>query len=168
MIADPVVVPLPGRLARLFQEEHVPYEVLTHQPAFTAQEAAAAAHVPGRELAKVVVLRDAEGGSFLVALPATCLLDMDAVAAVTGRRHPQLVSRADLAGLFPDCEHGAVPPFGALYGLPLFVDACLARARHVFFTAGSVRQVFGVRGEDFLRLVQPEPGDFCFHSTRRH
>ena len=167
MMTVDAVVPLASRLVTLFEQERVPYEVVTHQPTLTAQEAAATAHVPGRELAKVVVLRDTNGGPFLVTLPAPCRLDMDAVAAVTGRSRPWLVRREDLASLFPDCEYGAVPPFGALYGMPLFVDACLARARHVFFTAGSIRQVFGVRGEDFARLVQAETDQFCFHPTGR-
>src|SRR4029079_15531440 len=107
------------------------YEVVTHQPTHTAQEAAAAAHVPGRELAKVVVLRDAGGRAFLVALPASCRLDMEAVSVATGRVRPRLAHDAELPGLFPDCEAGAIPPIGALYGLPLFLDACLVRAKHV-------------------------------------
>lgn len=151
------------RLQRLLEQTRVRYQVLTHNEAFTAQEVAAASHVPGAELAKVVVLRE-EGGFFLmVVLPAPRRLDLAAVVTATGRQRLQLATEEEIRRLFPDCEAGAMPPFGNLYDMPAYVDACFRRHRDFFFQGGNHHEVVAMAFEDYVRLAQPMVGQLCFH-----
>lgn len=148
-----------------FLDEHkVPYEVLTHRSAFTSQDVAASLHVSGWHVAKVVVVHEAGSPACLVVLPAACRLDLQALARVTGKPSLTLVSEAEMRMLFPDCEVGAMPPFGNLYGLPVLVDACLPRGREFLFQAGSHSQVVRLSYGDFERLVRPVVADVCCRS----
>lgn len=138
----------------------VAYEVLSHPQAFTAQEVAEAQHVKGREVAKVVMLRS--GGDFFMAvLPAPYRVDLDLARGVVGRPDLQLATEAEFAGLFPDCEPGAMPPFGNLYGVPVLVDDSLTRDEHIVFNAGTHTQTVRMRYADFARLVQPRVAAFA-------
>lgn len=151
------------RVRDLLEREGVRYEAVSHGEAWTAQEAAAASHVPGREVAKAVVLRDACGAYVLAVLPAPCHVDLELLSLATGRGAYRLASEAELDLLFPDCERGALPPFGELYGLDTFLDACLPRAREVFFPAGSRHQLLGLRYGEFARVARAQAVPLCFH-----
>ncbi|MDT8435254.1 MAG: YbaK/EbsC family protein, partial [Gemmatimonadota bacterium] len=113
-----------ARLEGLLEEAGADYEVIDHAPAFTAQEEAAASHVPGRNWAKTVeVLLD--GRPALCVLPATRRLDLDKLRQATGAEKAELATESELARMFPDCDLGAMPPFGRLYGQSTFVDEVL-------------------------------------------
>jgi Ala-tRNA(Pro) deacylase len=154
------------RLQRLFETERPAYRVIPHAQAFTASQVAATSHVPGREVVKVVVLRDAGGSHLMVALPAPAWLDMDAVAVATGRPGLRLATEAEFGELFPDCEPGAMPPFGELYDIPVYMDACLPASPEIVFQAGNHREAIVMAYAEYERLARPITGQRCFHRAR--
>jgi Ala-tRNA(Pro) deacylase len=146
-------------LQRLLDENHVPYEVHGHRRAFTAKETAAADHVPPSEVAKVVVLKG--HAQFLMAvLPASHTLDVDRLRMTVGDPDLQLASEGEFAGAFPACEPGAMPPFGQLFGIPLWVDDSLGRERETVFNAGNHGETIHLAFADFVRLAKPQFGEF--------
>lgn len=151
------------RARRFLEESGVACETVAHREAFTAQGVAAASHVSGWQLAKVLVVRPEGEPPLMVVLPASCRLDLAALGGLIGERHLALVPEEELRTLFPDCETGAMPPFGNLYGLPVWVDACFPRAGEIAFQAGNHREVTRMRYADFERLVKPAVADFCRH-----
>ena len=152
-------MPILRKLRDFLDGEKVAYEVLSHRQAFTAQEVAAAQHIPGRELAKVVILRS--GGTFLMAvLPAPYLVDLERARAQTGKPDLVLATEQEFQNLFPQCEPGAMPPFGNLYDLPVYVDEVLTRDEDMVFNAGNHTQTVKMKYLDFARLVQPKVGSF--------
>ncbi len=163
---------LTERLTRFLDEQKVWYETLPHRDAFTAAEVAAVSHVPGLHLGKVVVVREAGGGhpmgGYLMAvLPAPCRLDLDALEAATRKRRLALATESEVAGLFPDCEVGAMPPFGHLYGLPVYVDACFPKREEFVFQGGNHHEVVRMRYGDFERLAGPASAEFCLHAREK-
>ncbi len=161
-------MPVNPRLMDYFSRCGVRYTVYPHREVFTAREVAESTHVPGRQLAKVIVLRDALPSHFMAALPAAHQLDAAKFALSTARHGIQLATEAELTGLFPDCEAGSAPPFGHLYGLSIYVDRCLIEGEEIYFNAGNHREIVGMWGADFRRLVRAEREDLCFHETLTH
>jgi Ala-tRNA(Pro) deacylase len=155
------------RLKRFLDQQKVEYETLPHREVFTAQEVAATSHVPGRQLAKVVVVRENGVGYLMLVLPAACRVDLTALRAVTGKRKLSLAPEGEFARLFPDCDAGAMPPFGALYDMPVYVDACFPSARDIFFQAGNHHEVVRLSYGDYERLVGPTVGEFCLHEREK-
>jgi Ala-tRNA(Pro) deacylase len=152
-------MPILTRLKDFLDASHVPYEVRSHARAFTAQEVAAAQHVRGQKLAKVVMLR--AGDEYLMAvLPAPYHVDVERLGVTIGKGDLRLASEAEFAGLFPGCEPGAMPPFGNLYGVPVWVDGSLTQDEEIFFNAGNHEQTVHVAYADFARLVQPRVASF--------
>ena len=152
-------MPILTKLREFLDASGVAYEVRSHLPAFTAQEVAAAQHVPGREMAKVVIVR--AGREFLMAvLPAPQRVDLGQLGAAAGKPDLHLATEAEFAGLFPACEAGAMPPFGNLYGLPVWVDQALTRDKDISFNAGTHDQTVRMAYADFARLVQPRVASF--------
>jgi Ala-tRNA(Pro) deacylase len=137
----------------------VSYSVLHHRPAYTAQEEAAITHVPGRQWAKSVAFV-ADDRHILVVVPASSFVDVDRLRTVSGAREIRLASEREFERMYPDCEMGAMPPLGPLYGQPVFVDRSLARCEEIVFNAGSHSDAIKVKYEDFIRVVQPTVGDF--------
>lgn len=148
-----------ARLEQYLREHSVPYEVEQHHPAFTAQEIAQAEHISGRTVAKVVIAT-ADETRMMFVLPATEIVDFTKAAAVTHTHHVSLVGEADLAAAFPDCEVGAMPPFGNLYDMSVYVDTQLAAEELIVFPAGSHSTTIRMRYTDFENLVLPEVGAF--------
>jgi Ala-tRNA(Pro) deacylase len=147
-------MPVLAKLREFLDKQKVRYEVLTHPQAFTAQEVAQAQHVPGVELAKVVMLRS--GSDFIMTvLPAPYRVDLERAKATLGKRDLVLATEEEFQGLFPQCEAGAMPPFGNLYGLPVYVDPTLTHDAHIIFNAGTHTQTVKMTYADFARLVQP-------------
>ena len=147
------------RLQHFLKLYRVPYSLIQHAPAFSSQMAAAAMHIPGREMAKTVVL---EGGaqSYLAVLPASYHVDLDRMAEVVEEPvHP--ASEDKIRELFPDCELGAIPPFGRLYGVPVSLDVTLAVGREIVFPAGSHSDAFRMSYQDFEELARPEVCSFA-------
>jgi Ala-tRNA(Pro) deacylase len=143
------------KLRELLEEAGVDYEVIPHDPAFTAQEIAAAAHVPGKELAKTLVVR-VDDRMVLAVLPASFRLSLDNLREAAGASSARLATEGEFEVLFPDCQTGAMPPFGNLYGLEVWVDAGLARDEEIVFNAGSHTELVRLAYADFERLVQPQ------------
>jgi Ala-tRNA(Pro) deacylase len=161
---------LNARLKALFDEERASYSLVPHHEMFTAQEVAAAGHVPGREVAKVVVFRDAGGDDLMVVVPATVRVDPASVEHATGRSGLRLATEAELERLFPDCEVGAMPPFGSLYELRVYLDPCLEKDRKLYFQAGNHRELVEMDLAEYRRLAHPVTGRPCVHrrlSARR-
>jgi Ala-tRNA(Pro) deacylase len=154
---------LNDQLKYFLAEQRIAYDVLPHHEVFTAQEVAAASHVPGQQLAKVVLVREGDKGHLMAVLPAACRLDLGALAAVAKTGKLSLAPEEDMARLFPDCEVGAMPPFGNLYGLPVYIDACFPKAKEFFFQAGNHHEVVRMSYPGYQRVAQPIVGEFCFH-----
>ena len=151
------------RTQRFLESHGVAYDTLTHRNAYTAQGVAAAAHVSGWMLAKVLVVRTPSRGPVMVVLPAARRLDTAATAKALGEESVSLLAEVEMKSLFPDCETGSMPPFGQLYGLPVWVDACFQTAGRFAFQAGNHREIALIRYEDFERLEHPHVADLCLH-----
>ncbi len=142
------------KLKRFLDENGIRYVAIQHSPAFTAQEVAASAHIPGRELAKTVMLK-LDGTLAMVVLPATKKIDLDQLEQVAGVRTASLASEREFQTMFPDCEPGAMPPFGNLYDMRVFVDELLALDEQIAFNAGTHAELIQMAFDDFRRLVNP-------------
>jgi Ala-tRNA(Pro) deacylase len=142
------------RLETYLREQQVPFRLHHHPPTYTAQETAASEHVPGKMVAKVVMVI-ADDRLVLLALPAPARVDLDQVGARLGAGRVRLAREDEFAAAFPDCEVGAMPPFGNLYNLPVYVDEALAANETIVFAAGTHTDTMSVRYADFARLVQP-------------
>jgi Ala-tRNA(Pro) deacylase len=151
------------RVLRLLETGGVAFETLPHREAFTAQGVAAATHVSGWMLAKVLAVRAPGEGPVMVVLPASCRLDLATLARVLGKPGVTLVAESDMKELFPDCEIGAMPPFGQLYGLPVWVDAHFPKAGEFAFQAGNHHEVVRMRYAEYERLARPVVAEFCRH-----
>jgi Ala-tRNA(Pro) deacylase len=145
---------IPAKLKELLDQNKILYTSITHSPAYTAQGVAKAMHVPGKELAKTVVLLAGEKETILAVLPASSHASLPHLSAVVGKPL-RLATEKEFAGLFPDCELGAMPPFGELYNLPVYVDESLASDVEIVFNAGTHHEAIRMRFEDFARMVKP-------------
>jgi len=153
-------MPILRKLRQSLDENRIPYEVLTHPPAYTAQEVAAAQHVKGRDFAKVVMAA-AGDRPLMVVLPATRRLDLLKLGSVaTANDRPRLAHEHEFTHLFDPCEAGAMPPMGNLFGIPVYVDQSLAEEDTIVFQAGTHTETVRMRYADFAKLVNPVLGDF--------
>lgn len=135
------------------------YTVMKHPVVYTAQEIAAAQHVPGRQLAKcVLVLTDR--GPVLAVLPAIHLIDFKKLKAVLGAKSLSLAKEADIRSRFLDVEVGAMSPFGNLYQVPVVFDRALGACEEIVFNAGSHTETIKMRYGDLVQLVKPKLGAF--------
>ena len=142
------------------QAAHVPYSILPHRPAFSAQEGAAAAHVPGRDWAKVVVCF-VNGEPVQAVLAAPSMVNLDRLLDLAGGTSIRLAQQDELRRLYLGCDPGAMPPFGPLYGQPVFVDVALAAEPEIFFNAGTHGDAMSMRWPDFASIVSPIVGQFA-------
>lgn len=142
-------------LKKLLDEEHVKYVTIRHSPAFTAQEIAASAHVPGQELAKTVIVR-LDGELAMVVLPATDQVDLGRLEEISGRERAELAEEDDFEERFPDCETGAMPPFGNLYDMDVYVAEHLAEDDEIAFNAGTHTELIRMSFDDFRKLAKPK------------
>jgi len=153
-------MPATATIHEFLREAHVPYTVVPHRPAFTAQEDAEAAHVPGRDWAKVVAcFIDGEPADAVV--PAPAIVNLDRLLELAGGKEVRVADEGELKRLFPDCEVGAMPPLGPLYGHTVFVDASLALEPEIVFNAGTHREAIAMRWSDFVKIVNPIVGRFA-------
>ncbi|MDW8308767.1 MAG: YbaK/EbsC family protein [Verrucomicrobiales bacterium] len=147
---------MPAKLLKEFLDrEHVSYVSIQHSPAYTAQEIAASAHVPGRDMAKTVILK-IDGRLAMAALPANRKIVLADLREATGAQDVKFATEDEFKALFPDCETGAMPPFGNLYGLEVFVAPSLTQEREIAFNAGTHTEVIKMAYQDFERLVHPK------------
>lgn len=146
---------MPVKTLRDYLDSHrVRYLVVGHSPAYTAQEIAALAHVSGSEMAKTVMV-SIEGRMAMVVLPASKYLDFELLRELCGTRDVKLAEEKEFAGLFPECEIGAMPPFGNLYGMAVYADEALERDEEIFFNAGMHTELLRIGWGDYKRLVNP-------------
>jgi Ala-tRNA(Pro) deacylase len=149
------------RMEQYLRENSVGFEVMAHSQAFTMQEVAAALHVPGDQVAKVVIVCADDKMAMLV-LPAPYRLNTEKARALLGAKKARLAKEDEFADLFPDCATGAMPPFGNLYDVPVYVDRALAEESDIVFRIGTHRESMKVAYADFARLVQPTVGEFSW------
>ena len=141
------------------KHNNVQYEVIEHAPAFSAHEVAVVSHVPEKDLAKTLIV-NADGKFYMVVMPADHRLDDHLLQGMLKSKHVQLASEEDLQQIFPDCEVGAMPPFGNLYALPVYADKSLADDNVIVFNACSHTRSIRLKMYDFLRLVKPVVAEF--------
>jgi Ala-tRNA(Pro) deacylase len=142
------------RLENYLRENQVRFEEHHHPRAVSAQEVAASEHVPGRMLAKTVMVL-ADGEMVMLALPAPYQVDLEKAAAALGVDEARLAEEEEFEDSFPDCEVGAMPPFGNLYGVPVYVEKTLAEDETIVFRSGTHTETMSVTYTDFERLVEP-------------
>lgn len=145
------------RLKEFLDESEVKFVSISHSQAFTAQEIAAAAHVPGKELAKTVMVK-LDGELAMAVLPAPDQVSISRLQEISGAANVEIASEDDFADLFPGCELGAMPPFGNLWGLDVFVDQRLREDEEIAFNAGTHTELLKLSYSDFERLVNPVIG----------
>ena len=152
---------MPARkLKEFLDSKGIKYVIITHAPAYTAQEIAASAHISGKELAKTVIVK-IDGKMAMAVLPASKVIDFDRLKAAAGATSVELASEDEFRDRFPECELGAMPPFGNLYDMPVYVDETLSRDVEIAFNAGSHKELFRMAYKDFESLVKPAVADFA-------
>jgi Ala-tRNA(Pro) deacylase len=143
------------KLKEHLDDHHVKYVTIKHSSAYTAQEVAASAHIPGKELAKTVMVK-VDGEMAMAVLPASYKVDFGLLKEAAEAGSVELASEEEFEGMFADCEIGAMPPFGNLYGMAVFVADSLADDEEIAFNAGSHRELIKLAYKDFERLVAPK------------
>lgn len=143
------------RLKQFLEKHKVSYSVITHSPAFTAQGVAAAAHIKGRDFAKTVMIKF-KGNLAMAVLPAHLKLDFNLLKQCLHSEDVALATERDFERQFPGCEVGAMPPFGNLYGMDVFVTKDLTKDERIAFNAGSHSELIQMSYKDFSRLVHPK------------
>jgi Ala-tRNA(Pro) deacylase len=148
------------KLDDLLTSRHIPFERLHHRPAYTAQRMAQVLHVPGQEVAKSVLLRTKQG-YVLTVLPANHKVDLDRVRQWLGEEWVELASETEMERVFPDCERGAMPPFGSLYHLPTLMDESLAEDDQIVFEAQNHEEAIRMAYRDYEAVEHPRKGCFA-------
>jgi Ala-tRNA(Pro) deacylase len=147
-------MPLSERLRNFLDSSHAEFTLTVHSKAYTAREVARAEHLPAREVAKAVVLfGDME--YHMVVIPANKLVDLQELRPVLGLSQARLATEEELARIFPDCELGAMPPFGGVYGMETYMDASLTGEPTIAFNAGTHREVIHMTVAEYRRLAHP-------------
>jgi Ala-tRNA(Pro) deacylase len=152
-------------LTELLDSQSIKYTIITHSVAYTAQGIAALTHIPGQEMAKTVIV-NIDDSLAMAVLPASCQVDLAALRAATGAKSVTLAREMDFIHRFPGCETGAMPPFGNLYGMNVFVDETLTKDKEIAFNAGSHRELMRLAYEDFVGVVKPTVLQFALPRTR--
>jgi len=150
---------IPKRLIECLDQNKVSYEVLQHPEAVSAQRIAQAEHVKGRHHAKVVMIKSGDQHLMMV-LPADHHIDLKKVEKAIGQT-VSLSTEDQFKSLFPDCSIGAMPPFGNLYDLPIYVDKDLAEQDYIVFEAGTHRDAIKMRYRDYQKIVKPKVNDLA-------
>ena len=143
------------RLKDYLDSHKVKYTAISHSPSYTAQEIAASAHVPGKELAKTVIVK-IDGRMAMTVMPAPESIDFGALKQALGADSVELATEKEFADSFPECEAGAMPPFGNLYDMDVYVAEHLADDDEIAFNAGSHTELVRLAYSDFEKLVKPK------------
>lgn len=142
------------KLKDYLDENNIKYVVISHSSAFTALEVAASAHLPGKELAKTVMVK-IDGKMAMVVLPSSYKIDFDLLKDVTNAEQIELAEEDEFSSLFPNCQVGTMPPFGNLYDMDVYVAEALTKAEEIAFAAGSHSELIKLAYADFEKLVKP-------------
>lgn len=152
------------KIIELLTTRHVPFEALHHAPAFTASRMAEMLHVSGQEVAKPVLLRTGRG-YVLVVVPANRYVDLQRIREMLGNVPVEMASEDEMDQLFPDCERGAIPPFGSIYRLHTLVDDTLAEDERIVFQSGTHDESIRMTYHDYENIEHPVRGDFTYHAS---
>ncbi len=156
---------MPLKKLRDFLDEHnTKYIIITHSTVYTAQEIAASAHIPGKELAKTVMLK-VDGKMAMAVLPASYQVDFHLIKKAAAAKNVELASEEEFKYLFPECEIGAMPPFGNLYNMDVLASETLAEDENISFNAGSHKELIKLAYKDFEKLVKPKVIKFSSKSS---
>ncbi len=151
---------IPEKVIDFLDSRHILYKQCTHSPAYTAQGLAHVQHVSGKELAKVVMVMS-KGRLVMTVLPASHRLELHLLARLMNTDDIRLATEEEFQNIFPDCELGAMPPFGNLYDLEVWVDPALREHESIVFNAGSHVETIQMSFADFQRFVNPKVGRFA-------
>lgn len=144
-----------SRVKEFLDEHRIRYVVISHSVAYTANGIAALTHIPGKELAKTVIVK-IDNALAMAVISASQHVDLARLKAATAAKTVEIATEDEFKDRFPDCETGAMPPFGNLYGISVFADEDLSRDKEIAFNAGSHRELVRLAWEDFERLVHPQ------------
>jgi len=144
-----------SRLTDFLDSYSIKYVAFTHSPAYTAQGIAALAHIPGKELAKTVIVK-IDGTLAMAVVPASRQVDLERLRAAAAAQFVEIAHEDEFRRFFPDCETGAMPPFGNLYGMSVYVDEELSRDREIVFNAGTHRELVRMSWADYDMLLHPK------------
>lgn len=153
-------MPVLRKLQEYLDQHGIKYQVVTHSLAYTAQEVARYQHIPGKQVAKVVMVKKQSGRPVMLVLPASFKVDFPRLRQVLGEA-VELAQEKEFRGLFPGCEVGAEPPFGNLFDIDVVVDKSLADDEEIVFNGGSHWQTIKMRYEEYERLVRPRIAEFA-------
>jgi Ala-tRNA(Pro) deacylase len=152
------------QLEQYLRDHQIAYQIQHHPQAYTAQQIAQCEHISGEKVAKSVIVV-ANSNKVLLVLQATCRVDLDKVRSCLGVQEVRLASEQEFQNAFPNCETGAMPPFGNLYNLAVYVEQSLARQETMVFSIGTHTETMSLKYADFERLVQPRIADFALRPT---
>ena len=147
------------KLKEYLDKEKIKYVSIMHSTAYTAQEVAASAHITGKELAKTIIV-ELDGEMAMAVLPANRKIVLQDLREVTGSDQVRFASEESFKALFPECETGAMPPFGNLYGMEVYIAETLTEGQEIAFNAGTHTEVIKMKFADFERLVKPKVVSF--------
>ena len=150
-----------SKLREFLDSHNIKYLVVSHSLAYTAQGVAALAHVSGKKLAKTVIVK-IDGVLAMAVIPASSHVNLELLRTVTGAQTAEVASEAEFKDAFPDCETGAMPPFGNLYDMAVYADSALTENDEITFTAGSHRELVRMNWMDMQRLVNPTVDEFTY------
>ncbi|MDH4085098.1 MAG: YbaK/EbsC family protein [Nitrospira sp.] len=150
---------IPRTVKTRLDREHVHYDVLPHPQAFRAAAVAHTLHVPEQQMAKVVIVK-VKTQFVTTVLPASWKINLQCLRKIFGTHRLRLATEQEIKELFPDCELGAMPPLGTLYGLPVYVDRSLAGDGQIIFEGGTHSEAIRMRYWDFAALVFPVVAEF--------
>ena len=150
------------KLKQMLDQHSIKYISINHSPAYTARETAASTFVPRREFAKTIIV-DLDGEKVMAVLPASRHVDLEALRKLAHGKQARLATEDEFEELFPDCEVGAMPPFGSLYDTRVFVDKMVTEVDDLCFNAGSHEQILRMDCRDYLNLERPVVGAFAIH-----
>ena len=143
------------KLKEFLDSNKIKYSSISHSSAYTAMEIAAMAHVPGKDLAKTIMVK-INGHMAMVVLPATHMIKMDLLKKAVGNDNIKLATEQEFKDKFPDCEVGAMPPFGNLYSMEVYASSALRDDEEIVFNAGTHTELIKLSYKDFERLVSPK------------
>jgi Ala-tRNA(Pro) deacylase len=148
-------MPILKKLKEVLDEAKVSYEVYTHPIGYTAQEIAEKQHISGKEMAKVVML-EVDDALVMGVIAANSKIHLNTTRASLGASAVRLATEYEFTARFPECEIGAMPPFGNLFGLKVIVDPALEKDEYIYFNAGNHLQTVRMKFKDFVKLVRPQ------------
>jgi Ala-tRNA(Pro) deacylase len=150
-----------SKLRKFLDAHHIKYLVISHSLAYTAQGIAALTHVSGKKLAKTVIVK-IDGILAMAVVPASLHVDLSRLKNLTAARTVEIASEQEFKDAFPDCETGAMPPFGNLYDMAVYADASFAENEEITFSAGTHRELVRMHWVDMVRFVNPLIADLTY------